>query len=686
MNKTQGLKRLLQPKSIALFGGDESCVVIQQCRKIGFNGEYWPVNPHRSDIEGVPCFRSAAELPSAPDASFIGVGPQATISLLRELNAMGAGGAVCYASGFAEIGGSGIALQEQLLEAAGDMAVVGPNCHGLINYVDGVALWPDQHGGVRGERGVAFVLQSGNVGISISMQQRSLGISHLITVGNKADLDLHDYINVLLDDPRVSAIGLHIEGMSDVVAFSRAAIRALEMKIPIVALKTGTSEIGTRTAMSHTSSLAGSDELYSALFKRLGIARCETMNEFLETLKFLSVIGALPGNTVASMSCSGGEASMVADQADVLGLEMPAFSAEIAKKLHDILGEKVHIENPLDYHTYIWGDCATMAACFSAVLSQKCDANILVIDYPREGVGSAEMWEIAEDALIEACRKSGRRAVIMSSLAENLPAKARARLLDAGIAPMQGLKECMLAIRAAAEVGAAQICASTILPIANVDAAPDESRFLNEWESKLALSDFGLSVPQGAVCDADEVEAAAAEIGYPVCLKIASGQIAHKSDIGGVQLDLKNDNQVRKAQASMNHLGSRFLVEKMVQAPVAELIVGIKRDAQFGLALVIGAGGLLVELVDDATVILLPASGDDIAEALGRLRIAKVLAGFRGGPAADLPAAIDAIGSVAEFALSNKDRLLELDVNPLLVLADGQGAVAADALIRLATA
>ena len=177
----------------------------------------------------------------------------------------------------------------------------------------------------------------------------------------------------------------------------------------------------------------------------------------------------------------------------------------------------------------------------------------------------------------------GRRAVIMSSLAENLPAKARARLLDAGIAPMQGLKECMLAIRAAAEVGAAQKCASTVLPIADVDAATNEGRILNEWESKLALSVFGLSVPQGAVCDADEVEAAAAEIGYPVCLKIASGRIAHKSDIGGVQLDLKNDNQIRKAQASMNHLASRFLVEKMVQAPVAELIVGIKRDAQFGL-------------------------------------------------------------------------------------------------------
>ena len=686
MNKNSALKRLLQPKSIALFGGDASAEVIRQCRKIGFTGEYWPVNPRRSEIEGIACFRSVAELPAAPDASFIGVGPAATISLLRDLNAMGAGGAVCYAAGFAEIGESGSGLQEQLLEAAGEMVIVGPNCHGVINYLDGVALWPDEHGGLRGERGVAFVLQSGNVGISISMQQRSLNISHLITVGNKADLDFHDYINVLLDDPRVTAIGLHIEGLGDVEAFSMAAIRALEMKIPIVALKTGTSELGARTAMSHTSSLAGSDELYNALFKRLGVARCETISEFLETLKFLSVMGALPGNSVASMSCSGGEASMVADQAEALGLEMPAFSAGNVKKLRDILGQKVHVANPLDYHTYIWGDCATMSACFTTVLSQHCDANILVIDYPREDVGSANMWEIAENALIDACEKSGRRAVVMSSLAENLPANARARLLDAGIAPMQGLKECMLAIRAAAAVGNAQQNAPAVRSIASVASVNNDGKLLSEWDSKLALSNHGLTVPQGALCAADEVPAAAAQIGFPVCLKVASAEVAHKSDIGGVRLNLECGNQLRDALADMDHLASHFLVEKMLQTPVAELIVGIKRDAQFGLALVVGAGGLLVELVEDSAVLLLPASREEIAEALFSLKVSRLLAGFRGSPAGDVSATIDAIQSVAEFALLKKNVLLELDINPLLVLADGQGVVVADALIKQAGA
>ena len=221
------LQRLFSPRSIAVFGGKAAAEVVRQCHKLGYTGALWPVHPTRSDIEGLPCFADIASLPAAPDAAFIAVPAQATVDVVRQLAACGAGGAICYASGFAEIGGEGVALQQQLVRAAGDMALIGPNCYGLLNYLDGVALWPDQHGGQRLERGVAIITQSGNIGLNLTMQRRALPLAYLITVGNKAGDSMDAIIDALLNDPRVTAIGLHIEGLDDVAAFSRVAARRM---------------------------------------------------------------------------------------------------------------------------------------------------------------------------------------------------------------------------------------------------------------------------------------------------------------------------------------------------------------------------------------------------------------------------------------------------------------------------
>jgi acetyl-CoA synthetase len=311
-----GLQRLLSPQRIAVFGGNAAAEVIRQCRKLGFTGALWPVHPARHEVEGLPCYADVASLPAAPDAAFIAVPAHATVDVVRQLAERGGGGVICYASGFAEIGGEGLALQQDLVTAAGDMALIGPNCYGLLNYLDGVALWPDQHGGQRlqhGERGVAIITQSGNIGLNLTMQRRALPLAYLITVGNKAGDSIDTLIDALLDDPRVTAIGLHLEGLDDVAAFSRAAIKALQKRVPLVALKAGSSELGARTTMSHTSSLAGPDMLYDALFARYGVARVFDVSGLLETLKFLHVHGGLKGNTLVSASCSGGEASLVAD-------------------------------------------------------------------------------------------------------------------------------------------------------------------------------------------------------------------------------------------------------------------------------------------------------------------------------------------------------------------------------------
>jgi acetyl-CoA synthetase len=558
------------------------------------------------------------------------------------------------------------------------MALIGPNCHGFLNYLDGVALWPDEHGGQRAERGVALIAQSGNLAINLTMQQRGIDYSYVLSVGNNSALGMHDYIDALLDDARVTAIGLHVEGLDDTHAFSKAAIRALRQGVPIVVLKAGRSIRGAEITMSHTGSLAGSDKLYSALFARLGIARCDTVSHFLETMKFLSSVGTLPAPSIGSMSCSGGDASIVADNAEALGLETPPFDKESAARLRELLGPNVDIANPLDYHLYIWGDHDKLVENFTEVLGNEFACTLLVLDYPPDGDDSN--WQIAERALLSAVNLTGQVAVIVSSLPETMSSQVRKRLKAAGIAAMQGIEDCLFAIRAAATIGVAQNNVEHILPVMAVDEMTGDSAVLDEWHSKQLLADAGIAIPTGKVCDKDDIASAAYAIGYPVALKALSDQLAHKSEAGAVAVDLNNEDDLLLAAANMTDRYDRFLVERMVSPVVAELIVGVSRDPTFGLSLLLGTGGTLVELLDDTVSLLLPVQRDEVRAAISSLKAGTLIDGFRGGPAGDIEATLDAIEAIAVFAVEHADSLHELDVNPLLVTPDA--AVAADALIR----
>jgi acyl-CoA synthetase (NDP forming) len=680
MKKITALKRLLAPGTIAIFGGDDAAEAINQCRASGFTGEIWAVNPKRQELNGLPCFKSVSELPSAPDASFIAAPPDVSVGIIADLAAYGAGGAVCFASGFAEIGGEGASLQNRLCDVAGDMAIIGPNCHGFLNYLDGVALWPDQHGGKRVDRGVALILQSGNFGINLSMQQRGVDLAYVITIGNKSCLGLHDYIDFLVNDPRVTAIGLHIEGIEQIHEFSLAAINALRAGIPIVTIKTGRSPRGAEINLSHTASLASEDRLYTALFKRCGIARCDTVTQFLETLKFVSTVGALPENTLGSMSCSGGEASLIADCAESVGLDMPLLSEISAAELHGVLGPKVPLSNPLDYHTYAWGDHDKLKDCFLAMLGNRFACTMLVLDYPPQAGSNTANWEIAERALTDAVAATGQQAVIVSTLPETMPADVRTRLRASGITPMQGLEDCLFAIRAAALIGAGQRESGNILPLLRPVPVHGEPVALDEWHSKTELAKSGLPVPEGSLCSAAGTVPAAVALGFPVVLKAVASELAHKSEVGAVAVNLGDAEAVAKATATMVAHFDRFLVEEMAGPAIAEILIGVSRDDTFGLTLLLGAGGTLVELLDDTVSLLLPVRRHEIVAAVRTLKVAKLIDAFRERDSGDFDALIDAVMTVAGYALQNNATLLELDINPLVVLPEG--AVAVDAFIR----
>ena len=685
MADIERLKRFLKPRHIAVLGGKWSDVVVKKIKQIGFAGEVWPVSPTRDTLGGIECLKTLDDLPEPPDAVFVGVNRHTTVEVVGELSRMGAGGAMCFASGFAEVGDEGRELQHRLVEAAGDMPIEGPNCYGMLNYLDGVTLWPDEHGGHRIDEGVAILCQSGNIAINMTMQQRSLPIAYMITMGNQATIGVSEFIEAMLDDPRIRAIGILIEGINDIPAFSRVAIRALENGIPIVAIKSGRTEAGAAITVSHTSTLSGSDDNYAALFERLGVYRCYSLPGFMEALKFLSYAGTLSGNRVVSLSCSGGEAAMVADAVTDMRLDFAQFTDDQRTAIRGTLNDLVSISNPFDYHTFIWGISDAMEATFTEVMRCGYDATIMLMDFPCPGSCDISQWHVATDAYFKASRTTGALGIIVSTLQEGIPGTERNKFIEHGILPMQGLDDCLHAIECAAWIGERQRevregrrpAAIADLKILNVDG---EAITMDEWQSKQALRKYGLSVPEGRLVSAEEAAAAAVELGFPVVVKAVSSDLTHKTDVGGVALHLHDGAAVAEAVADMTHLSSQFLVERMMSGAIAELIIGVDRDPQFGPVLVVGAGGVFVELLRDSKTLLLPVSRDQAADAIGSLRVASLLRGYRGGPSGDFDAAVDAIMAVAGYADANRDGLRELDVNPLLVFE--KGAVAVDALIR----
>ncbi|PWK57420.1 acetate--CoA ligase family protein [Silicimonas algicola] len=670
-----GLDRLLRPRSIAVIGGGAWCAnVIDQCRRIGFSGEIWPVHPTKPEVCGLPTVPAIDLLPGIPDAAFVGINRQDTVVAVRALAALGAGGAVCFASGFREAEaetGDGATLQDELLAAAGDMTILGPNCYGFLNYLDGAALWPDQHGGVRVESGVALVTQSSNIAINLTMQDRGLPLAYVVTAGNQAQTGVSSIARALIRDERVTALGLHVEGFDDLRGVEALAGEARDLGKPVVVLKVGRSDQARAATVSHTASLAGSDAGAEALLARLGFGRARSLPVLLETLKLLHVAGPLPSNRIASMSCSGGEASLVADTAQGTGLAFPPLDATQAAGLRTALGPKVALANPLDYHTYIWGDEAALSACFTAMMQGDLGMGMVVLDFPRLERCDASAWEPVIAAVARAKTTTGKPMAIVASLKETMPEAYAIRLMASGIVPFCGLDEAIAAMSIAATLG--QTRGDAVPLLMPPPAAPGV--VLDEVEAKARLAKHGLHVPASDLADTAEAAAeAATRLGFPVVLK--GRGIAHKTEAGAVAVALTDAKAVLDAATAMPASG--FLVERMVTDGVAELLVGVVSDPAHGYVLTLAAGGTLAELIDDRTSLLVPASRASVCAALDRLRMAPLLHGFRGRPAADIDAVLDAVMAVQSYVEAARPQ--EVEINPLI--CGPSCAVAADALIR----
>ncbi len=675
------LERMLRPKSIAVFGGNWAANVVEQCQRMGFAGDIWPVHPNKAEVHGIRAWRSVEDLPGSPDAAFIGVNRELTIDVVRALSARGCGGAVCFASGWRESDRTGSELESQLHDAAGAMPVLGPNCYGYINYADGALLWPDQQGGRRlgdGESGAAIIAQSSNIAINFTMQKRGLPLSYVFTVGNQAMVGISELASNLLEDARVSTLGIYLEGFDSVAGFEALAQKSRALQKPVVIFSVGKSAKAQASALSHTASLVGSHAVVSGFLRRCGFGQADSIPVFLETLKLLHLHGPLGGYRLSSMSCSGGEASIMADAAHGRRVYFPDLTAPQKAALQDVLGPRVAIANPLDYQTYCWGDRAVMQAAYRAMAAIGFDLNLLVLDFPHPARCSDTDWHIAVDGFEAALAQANAKGAFVVGMPENIREEYAEDFRARGMVAFYGIEEALRACEIAADIGAAWQ-REPAAPLRLPRVAGGTRRTLDEAAAKQALAAHGVPVPAGGIVESlAQAKALAAQIGYPVVLKALG--IAHKTEQNAVRLGLASADEVEQAAGELFALGPRLYLEKMHDA-VAELIVGVVRDAQFGPVLTLGSGGILVELLQDVVNLLMPTNREEIAQALEQLRSTPLLNGFRGRPRADTEAAIDAVLAVQEYALAHADGLVELDVNPLLVGAEGRGAYAADALI-----
>ena len=681
------IKRLLAPRSIALLGGAWADAVAAASRAIGYTGELWRVHPKRPSTPETPYFRSIDELPGSPDATFVAAPNTEVPNIAQALVRRDAGGFVCFAAGFSETAtDQGNQLTRELLSGAGDLPFFGPNCYGFINFFDGAALWPDQVIGARRERGVALICQSGTIALNLLFNDRSLPIGYVLTVGNQTRLAVEDMIDLLADDERVTAFGLYVEGIKDAARFARAVDKARRLGKPIAIVKAGRTEAAARTARSHTGSLAGADVVFDAFCRQAGLARCDSLAALCETLKLLHTGGPLPGRRVLIMGASGGDMAMTADAARDLAVTFPAIPDDSVVRLREILTDRVHISNPFDFHTHIWFDRPALRAMFSVVQRAGFDAVGFMIDCPSALKADPASYIAAIEEFIAAYPGAPTRGAIICSLPESLDAKTREMCLAAGVVPLQGQRQALEALDLAASVGEAWASRARVelkTPATDYDG-PASARTLTEPEGKAALAAYGVRVPHSRVVKASDATAAAEEIGFPVVMKAASESLEHKSDVGGVVINIRTPAEADAAADRLSRLSDTLLVEEMVADGVAEILIGMTVDAQFGQVLVLGAGGVLTELLRDTVSLLPPFTAPAIESAVMRLTVGKLLTGYRGRPPADVAALVETALACTRYAEANIDTLLELDINPVIVRPAGRGAVAVDALIRIA--
>ena len=690
------LDPLVRPHSVAVIGAsDEPARIggrpIAYMKERGFAGPIWPVNPKRPTVQGLPAFASIAELPAAPDVAIIAVPSALAIQALDELGARGCRAVICFTAGFAEMDEAGAAAQQRMTEVARrhGIRLLGPNCLGVFN--DAIRFygtftasfekgWP-----IPGRIGIAS--QSGAYGTHIfsAALDRGIGTQVCITTGNEAEVALGDVLGWMAQAPEVDVICAYAEGIRESESFLAALDLARRNRKPIVMMKVGRSQLGGAAAQSHTASIAGDDAVTQAVLDEFGVVRARTTEEMLD-IAYAATRRIYPArNTLGVLTVSGGAGVLISDAAEAAGLPMPPMPEEAQAKLRALIPFCAP-RNPVDCTAQVTNDLKLISAFAESVAVDGGYSSILSF-WSQTAAGRSLGPKLHQE--MRAVREAHPdRLWVMSMLAPN---KVRDYEADGWLC-FEDPSRAVVAIEAMGRFGAAfaraeEPRAEVPLPEVELPAmAPSEA------VAKSLLAAAGIpAVPEHAAPDSEAAVAAAESIGYPVVLKILSPDILHKSEMGGVLLDIADASQVRHGFATLldrarHHAPAAriegVLVSRQIKGAV-EMALGVIRDPVFGPVAMVGLGGIFIEVLKDVSFRRCPF---DLAEAerlIRSLRGFPLLDGARGRPKADVAALAEALSALSAFAAAAGPRLAGVDVNPVLVLPAGQGCYAADAVIEL---
>jgi len=698
---TTHLRSLFEARSVAVVGASErpeasSGFVLRNLLACKFSGQVWPVHPSARSILGLPAVPRLADLPHRPDAVVIAVAAATAVAVVREASALGIPGAVVLASGFAETGAEGALLQQSLAESAvaGPMALCGPNCLGLYVPATGLALFSSRLvPGMRRGR-VAIVSHSGATAIALANCGR-LGVSHVVSAGNAAVTDIADYVSYFATTDTVGVVALLLEKVANPSAFALAMAQAHQANLKVVALRTGRSVRGARSTAAHTGALAGSNEATSAFLRRHGVIEVNDYDELVETAALLSAPVWRPlGRSIAAVGVSGGGLAHFADLAASAGVHFAELSASTKIAVDQLLPPFAHADNPLDMTGIVFGDPGRYLDALNLLAADPSVSTLVAVQDTPLGLdadGAQEYAGIAS-AIGQFHAQGGKPVVFLSLLADGPHAVIRESLLAAGIPILQGGRAGLGALAHAMADSAPRRVDSTaeVRPqdawVRRLSAGPA----LTEREAKDFLSAHGMACTRELLAaDSASAVRAAQTLGWPVVMKIESPDIPHKTEVGGVQLGIRDEAGVRAAfdllHANVRRLApqariSGVLVQEMVSGGV-EALVGLARHPPFGLVVTVGPGGVFVELTGGHALELLPIDAAATAALIGTTPLQRLLSGYRSGQVSDAAALVDLVTRLGQIAQAYEPYLEAVDLNPVAVLPNGQGVRVLDALI-----
>lgn len=701
--------RLLRPRSIALVGATENSFwsrsILQNLRTLGYTGAIHLVHPKQKEQFGLPCWPSVRHIPEPVDHAWIMTGTAAALPVLRDCAAREVRGVTMLTAGFKEAGPAGAMLEQELAAFCRESGItlLGPNCLGFVNARDRVPAYALLLGEAPLPGHAGAVLQSGAMLLHLHRLAlaRGMGLSYLVSSGNEATLDATDFLRFMVEDPDTRVVGALMEGIRNPAAFAAVARRALDLGKPLVVLKTGRSQAAARAATAHTGALTGADAVVDAFLAQHGCIRVDSVEELVETLGLLQANGWPEGRRAAVITPSGGACGILADLFHGSAVELPDFRPETRERLRDILPDFGTPQNPLDTTGFVVMDGTLMARTIDAVSSDPdFDLLAVVADPPREPGPTPERNEERLASLRDALGRSRLYTCVLSTVGTELTPYGRELAQRYGLHYVGGLAHGAGALHRAVRYGEARRrhlargngpAPSPAQTDRSVQFA-QSSGPLHEAESKALLAAYGIPVTRDLMAaDAGAALKAAVELGAPVVLKVLAADVPHKTEAGGVALNLRTPDEVRAAYDRILANVRRYkpdaaiagvLVAEQVSG-AAELIAGVTVDPQFGPVVVAGLGGVFVEVLKDAAMRLPPFDHAEALAMLEELRGRAVLNGVRGRPPADVDALAHTLVNLGRLALDWQDHLAELDINPLFVLPAGQGVKAADALVVL---